>query len=231
MEDLKLPKKIYRLLLKVLKNIFQKIETLFKDMPRRSLPDRPAPAALPAKAKKELFKMDRSETLLVLGFKTISIKDPDRSALEVLDTILSGMSGRLFSAIRDKSALAYTLGCAQKLGVDTGFILFYVATTKEDLPMVKEKLYGQIKLIKETSVTDDELESAKKEMLSGYRLLMQTNASYSFQSALDELYGLGYENLYKYEERIKRVTKEDVKKVAEKYLDLNASTEVVIGPE
>ena len=79
-------------------------------------------------------------------------------------------------------------------------------------------------------IGSEELDSAKREIISGYKMLMQTNGSYSFQSALDELYGLGYDNLYKYEENINKVTKEDVKRAADKYLDLNAYTEVVVGP-
>ncbi|MDP3791967.1 MAG: pitrilysin family protein [Candidatus Omnitrophota bacterium] len=211
--------------------VFQKVEALFKSAPSRELQKKPLPEMLPGKIKKESFGMDRDQALLVLGFRTVGISNPDRYPLDVLDTLLSGMSGRLFSAIREKSGASYTLGCAQKLGLDTGFFLFYVATTKDKLELSKEKLYGEIKIIKDTAVSEEELNSAKKELVSSYKMLMQTNTSYSFQSALDELYGLGYDNLYKYEDQIKKVTKEDVKRVANKYFTLNAYTEIVIEPE
>ncbi len=211
--------------------VYHNVDSLFKDMPPRELPKRPIPENLPGKFKKEIFKMDKEETLLVLGFKTVSINDHDKYPLDVLDALLSGMSGRLFSAIRAKSAVSYTLGCVQKLGLDTGFMLFYVATTKDRLELAKEKLYGEIKLIKEIMMTDEELDSVKREIISGYKIAMQTNASYSFQSALDELYGLGYDNLYKYEEEIKKVTKEDIKRIADKYLDLNACAQIIIEPD
>jgi zinc protease len=213
------------------KKVFQKLESLFKDMTRASLPKRPSLEIPKDELKKKSFKMDKDQTLLMVGFKTVGINNPDKYPLDVLDTLLSGMSGRLFASIREKSAVSYTLGCVQKLGIDTGFMLFYVATTKNKLELTKEKLFNEIKLIRDTVVTDEELDSAKTEMLSGYKMLMQTNTAYSFQSALDELCALGYDNLYKYEDQIKKVTKLDIKRVADKYLNLNAYTEVIVGPE
>ena len=212
------------------KDIFQKVESLFKDLPRRELPKMPSVPLPDVKIKTAVFRMDKEETLLMAGFMTTTIGSPDRYALEVLNTLLSGMSGRLFASIRDKSGLSYALGCVQKLGVNTGYMLFYVATTKDKLQPARNKLFDEIKLIRENIVTDNELDSAKREILSSYRSSMQANAAYSFQSALDELYGLGFNNTYKYEEGIKKVAKEDVKRVADKYLNLNACAEIVIEP-
>ena len=213
------------------KEVSQKIEALFKEIPQRELPKRPVITSLPGKIDKETFKMDKEQALLLVGFKTVGVNDPDKYTLDLIDTLLSGMSGRLFASIRDKSGLSYTLGCAQKLGLDTGLMLFYVATTKDNIAASKEKLFNEIKLIRDNPVTDDELNFAKQEAISSYKMTMQTNAAYAFQSAMDTLYGLGYDNLYKYEEHIKNVTKEDIKRVAAKYLDLVAYTEIVIEPE
>ena len=211
--------------------VFQKTESLFKDIPRKVLPERPAVETPPDKIATETFKMDKEQAILLVGFRTVGIKNPDKYTLDVLDTILSGMSGRLFSAIREKSGISYTLGCVQKLGLDTGLMLFYVATTKENIKSARESLFNEIRLIRDNPAADEELNNAKREIMSGYKMLMQTNASYSFQSALDELYGLGYDNLYKYEDEIKKVTKEDLKKAADEYLNLNAYTEVVVESE
>jgi predicted Zn-dependent peptidase len=40
--------------------------------------------------------------------------------------------------------------------------------------------------------------------------------------ALDELYGLGYENTYHYDESIERVTKDDVNRIIKKYFSSDA---------
>src|SRR5678815_4271786 len=50
----------------------------------------------------------RAQAHVVLGFQGLTLVDPDRHALEVLSTVLSGMGGRLFTELRDKRSMAYT---------------------------------------------------------------------------------------------------------------------------
>jgi len=165
------------------------------------------------------------------GFETVDLKSPDRYALDVLGSILSGQSGRLFDTLRGKQSLAYTLGCVQRLGLDTGFLVLYVATTKDKIAQSKRALLNQIKDIKQRMVDDAELISAERELCTNYQLGTQTNMFFSSTTALDELYGRGYDNLYRYEGEINKVTKDDVKRVADKYLNLNAYAEVVVAPK
>ena len=211
--------------------VSNKIEALFKDIPRADLPKRPVSESAAGTINKELLNMDKEQALLMVAFKTVGVNDPDRYPLDVLETLMSGMSGRLFDSIREKSGLSYTLGCVQRLGKDTGLMLFYAATTKDNINFARDKLFAEINMIRDKIAAEDELDGAKRELISGYKMAMQTNSSYTFQSALDELFGQGYDNLYKYEENIKKVTKEDVKRVADKYLDLKAYAEVVVEPE
>ena len=80
-----------------------------------------------------------------------------------------------------------------------------------------------------SEVPEEELESAKRELISSRRIAGQTNSFFSFNTAMDELYGLGAENVYNYEKEIEKVTSQDVKRVAEKYLDPDSYAEVVIS--
>ena len=211
--------------------IFKKVETLFGDSQKsdsgKILP--PTQAACPATT--QTIKMDKAQALLMLGFKTVAIDSPDRYSLDLLSGLLSGASGRLFIGLREKSALAYTMGSAQKLGIDTGFILFYAATTIDKLGPAKKILFGEIEALRKAVVTEDELNAAKRELICAHKILMETNAANSFHTALDELYGLGYDNLYKFENEINKITKDDIKRVANKYLDLNSCAQVIIEPD
>jgi zinc protease len=213
------------------KNIFNKVDALFKEIQRRDLikPLKKVPAAVSPGS--TTLRMDKEQALLMLGFRTVAINNPDRYPLNVLSSLLSGTSGRLFIALREKSGLAYTMGSTQKLGLDTGFILFYVATTADKISESKKLLLNEISAIKQGLITDDELDAAKKEIVSYQNILMETNAANSFQSALDELYGLGYDNLYRFESEINKVTKYDIMDVANKYLDISSCAEVIIQPE
>ena len=213
------------------KSVVNKIETLFGDLIKRDVTGLSKTMASFDKVKTQNIEMDKEQSLLLIGFKTVSINDPDRYPLQVLSSIFSGSGGRLFMSLRDRLGLAYTLGCEQKQGMDTGFMLFYVATTKPKLQQSKKLLFDEINSVRENMVTDEELNSAKKELISSHSVFMQTNAANTFKSALDELCGIGYDSMYKYEEEIGRVKKEDIKRVADKYLTPNAYAEIVIQPE
>ncbi|MDP2929415.1 MAG: pitrilysin family protein [Candidatus Omnitrophota bacterium] len=211
--------------------IFKKVEALFGDSQRSDRGKTLIPATETCPATAQTVKMDKAQALFMAGFKTVAINSPDRYSLDLLSGLLSGASGRLFIGLREKSALAYTMGSAQKLGIDTGFILFYAATTIDKLGLAKKILFSEIEVLKKSVVTEDELSAAKRELISAHKILMETNAANSFQAALDELYGLGYDNLYKFENEINKVTKYDITRVANKYLDMNSCAEVIIEPD
>ena len=204
----------------------------FKDLKtKKALPVISAKRTKIESVKTKYLEMDKEQSLLLAGFETVDLKSPDRYALDVLGSILSGQSGRLFDTLRGKQSLAYTLGCVQRLGLDTGFLVLYVATTKDKIAQSKRALLNQIKDIKQRMVEDAELISAERELCTNYQLGTQTNMFFSSTTALDELYGRGYDNLYRYEGEINKVTKDDVKRVADKYLNLNAYAEVVVAPK
>jgi len=180
------------------------------------------------KTRSKTLNMDKEQSLVLFGFQTVSIENADKYALDVLGSILSGSSGRLFSIMRDRLSLAYALGCIQKLARDTGFSALYVACRKDKAAQVRKVLIEEIAAVKTAFATDDELAMAKRELETSHDIEMQANLFFSQNSALDELYGLGCDNLYKYKSGIDKVTKEDVKRAAEKYFDLGAYAEVVV---
>ncbi|MCX5678239.1 MAG: pitrilysin family protein [Candidatus Omnitrophica bacterium] len=208
-----------------------KLKGLFSDLKSKELSIPSAGETAIDKAKTVSIAMDKEQSLIALGFKAVSRKSPDRYPLEVLGAVMSGYSGRLFENLRNKLSLAYTLGCWQDYWTDEGIFAFYVATTKDKLPAVKKALIEELRKVKSSGITDDELRRAKRELSSRHQMAMQSNGFFTFNFAVEELRGLGYDNLYKYETEVDKVTKEDVRRVLDKYLDLGKSVEVVISPD
>jgi zinc protease len=192
------------------------------------------PEALPVKIdtlKSKVIEMKKEESLALMGFITTSVRDEDRYALDVLCSVLSGYSGRLFTNLRDRSPLAYALGCDQKLAKDTGYLVLHVATTKDKMSDTRKALITEIGNIRDRAVDENELIRAKRELATRYEISLQANGFVASQSAMDELCGLGQDNLFKYVLKIEKVTAEDVKRVAVKYLDLERYADVVIISE
>jgi len=206
-----------------------KIAEKFSDLGKKDVRFKPSKPPKLSAPRFRSVEMDREQALLVMGFETTTIKDRDRYALEVLSSVLSGQSGRMFNELRNKLSLAYALGCFQKLSLETGFFAFYVATTSDSVPAAKSSLVGEIAALLKKGVAEEELEMAKKELVSRDRIEKQMNSFFSLNSALDELNGLGYDNLYKYESEIGKVTRQDLIKAAVKYFNLNAYAEAVVS--
>src|SRR4029079_3160722 len=90
--------------------------------PAVSLPSRP-----PCQGPGLLLRTDDSEQgNFCLGCQGIAVSDPDRRAMQVLDTVLGGgMSSRLFQEIREERWLAYSIGSYSREHHDVGKWVVY----------------------------------------------------------------------------------------------------------
>ena len=180
---------------------------------------------------KELF-MDKEQAMVMFGFRGVGLKDQDRYGLDVLAAILgSSFSGRLFNSVREKLGQAYTLGGDSATALDAGWIYFYVLTTQENVARVQQILRQEIHDLQASPVSDTELKDTKAYLKGLFRAGLETNASLSFVSGLDELYGLGYRNYQDHEAAIDRVSVPDIQRLARQYCDLNKVVVVTTQPK
>lgn len=212
--------------------IYQDVNRLLGGLGKAEAP-RIAPAQDTAviAAREEFVHIPKEQSLVLLGFKGTTIEHADRFPLEIICHILAQPSGRLWTQIREKAAVAYTVGAYSVLGIDPGYLVIYAATTAENVQAVKTEIFNQLNSLKDIILSPEELEQAKTVIL-GHRLIeRQTNAARAMEAALDELYGLGYNHYTEYEEKIRSVTSTEISRIAKKYFDFNNYSLVVTGPE
>jgi zinc protease len=186
------------------------------------------PAKLMQEKIKEIIR-DKEQVHLVVGFLGTTLKDPDRFGLEVLDTILSGQSGRLFSQLRDKQSLAYSLSSFSLFGLDTGAFGIYIGTSPDKKEEAIKGVWQELNTIREEPVGEDELNRAKNILISQYELAMQTHSAQALEMGLNETYGLGQDFGKRYIQAIKEVDAAKVLEVARKYILPNAYVMVAVG--
>ena len=150
--------------------------------------------------------------------------------LEIICQVLSQASGRLFSQIREKMGLAYTLGAYQVLGLGRGYLVIYIATTDEVVETVKKEILYQLRLLKQEPLIEEELVQAKRAIIAERLMSRQTNSACALENSLDELYGLGFNYYLKYADQINRVRAKDIQRCANQYFDLDNYAVVVVGP-
>jgi zinc protease len=156
----------------------------------------------------------------------------DRDALLVLDSVLSGVqwpAGRLHKELRGRG-LVYLVHAHSFLGYGgPGYFGIYALTQPAKVKEVTRLIREHVKRVKDAPVPADELERARKMAVTVTLLGRQTNDALATNAALDELYGLGYDFSDDFAERVNAVTREDVQRVARKYLTRHAA--VVVRPE
>ena len=154
-----------------------------------------------------------------MAFPGVNIHNPDRHALELLQEALSDLGSRLFVRIRENLGLAYYVGAQHFLGLQPGYFALYAGTMPDKLAQVEEEMLNEVKLLRESGLTEEEIKRAKAKLLGQKKIARQDLGGYAVATALDELYGLGYQNCDQEDALYEAVTVEDVQQVIRKYLD------------
>ena len=181
-----------------------------------ALTDAPKPPPLAKTIPVESLK-DKAQGVIMVGYRGADMFSRDRYALELIDEASSDLGSRFFVRIREQMGLAYYVGASQMQGLVPGLFLFYLGTDPQKIERVKTALLDEINKLAAEGLTNDELARAKKKLLGQMQIANQSNDSFGYMAALDELYGLGFAHYKTLERDVEAVTLEEVKRVAAKY--------------
>jgi zinc protease len=160
---------------------------------------------------------EKAQGVIMVGYRGVDIFSKDRHALELIDEASSDLGSRFFIRIREQMGLAYYVGASQFQGLVPGLFAFYLGTDPQKIEPVKTALLDEIRKLANDGLTNEELARAKKKLIGQQQIAMQSNDSFGYQSALDELYGLGFDYYKKFEHDVDVVTLEEIKQTAAKY--------------
>jgi zinc protease len=113
--------------------------------------------------------------------------------------------------------LAYYVGASQMEGLVPGLFAFYLGTDPKKIEPVTAALLDEIHKLASEGLTSEELARAKKKLIGQQEIANQSNDSFGFHCAIDELYGLGFDNYKSTEREVNAVTLDKIKRVAGKY--------------
>ncbi|MBI4228223.1 MAG: insulinase family protein [Deltaproteobacteria bacterium] len=215
------------------KEVLKEVEKRFGEMKKVQLltPDI-KPEAPPLDIRTKIVdQKDKAQTHMIMGFHAPSLKDPDQYPFEVLNAVLSGQGGRLFTELRDKRSLAYTVTSFLTAGIEPGFFGVYIGSAPEKRDDAIAGIKEQLGLVLKEGITEGELNRAQNYLVGNFEIGLQQNSSQAAKMAFDEIYGIGWDEYKKYPDQIFSVTTEDVKRVANKYIDLERYTLAIVKSE
>jgi predicted Zn-dependent peptidase len=202
---------------------------LFGDMPPAgSLSIDPAPAVTPA-GSRQVIERPAQQAQIVVGFPGAGVADADYAAVKMLGAVLGGgTGGRLFTELREREGLAYSLGVVNPSRAGPGVILGYVGTVPASAAAAEAAMLREIARIRTDPPTPSELARARAYLVGTQAMDRRTNARQSWYLAFFELVGAGHDFPDRYAERLAGVTAADVQAAARRYLE--RPTIVVLRP-
>jgi predicted Zn-dependent peptidase len=175
-------------------------------------------------------KRKTEQTQLCLAFPGLSIVHPDRFKIDLLNIILGeGMSSRLFTEIRDKMGLAYSIQSYPEHFSDTGSMTVSAGVDAKNLSVAIKAIMAELARLKEP-IPEVELNKAK-ELFKG-RILLRMEDSRSVSSWLGGQEILTNEILTIDEviNTIEAVTVTDLRKLADEIIKPEQMRLAVVGP-
>ncbi len=195
----------------------------------RSL-EMPPEEARPTGVRESTLIKDRSQAHLVVGFRGLTLDDPDRYALELIAQMLAGQGGRLFLELRDRQSLAYTVSASNVEGLAPGHFTFYIATAPEKLERARDGIFAEIERLTREEPDRESLERAIRYGTGSFAINSQRNHSRAAHIALDSIYGLGADFTEGYPSALEQVTPADILRVAKRVFRTDAYTQSAVHP-
>ena len=192
------------------------------------VPPADEPPAAPRWAR---YRLAKKQAHIIVGGMGTTLDSSDRYALEVLTTILSGQSGRLFLDLRDRQSLAYSVSSSSLEGLDPGHVLVHMGTSPDKVDQALAALAGHLENLRREPVSGDELARAQRYLVGTHAIDLQRSGARAMLNALGERFGQGYDEYTRYPGRIRAVSAERVLEVANRYLAPEGLVRVVVGPE
>jgi zinc protease len=161
---------------------------------------------------------NRQQAHYMLIFKAVSAEHPDAPGLELLEHILSGQSGPLFTELRDKQGLAYTVSAFARLSQAAGYMAFYIGAEPSKLAQAEAGFQKVLKELHESLLPVEALARGINRMEADYYRERQSLASRSGEAAA--LAALGRPLSFNRDqiEKARGLTPQDVQRLIRLYL-------------
>lgn len=209
------------------------LEKYFGNWPKKGTPSEILPPTNGLKEGLFYLAKDVPQSVVVTGRFAPAKKSADFYPFTVLDFILGsgGFRSRIFQEIRTNQGLAYSAGSFYRPKGDYGVLGTYAMTKSSTTGKALSLLRSITERIKNDSISDGDLAGAKKSLNNSFIFSFRSTEQMARQQMMLEFDQLPRDYLLKYQDRISRVSREDVARVAGRYLLPGETITLVMGQE
>ena len=207
------------------------LEELLLKIPQGSFKPRNTSFAGPAQCGEQTEYLDREQAIVFEAYPDVGFKAEADLVAEVLDEILSDMSGPLFRSVREDQSLAYFVGASRLLGSDFGCFSLYAGTHPDTVQAVFNCFDIEMDRIRKGGVGSEEFEAALTRIKVHNRFSLQSPAARASRVALNALYGKPIMDWLDFETRIEALKLDQLAVFANTILSPDQRLRLTITPK
>jgi zinc protease len=182
----------------------------------------------PSSVKIAAESRDKAQTAIALAFPSPSRTDDSRFAASLIATVASGLGGRFFDELRDRQSLAYTVHAAVSEKRLAGVFLSYIATSPEKEGVARAGLLAEFAKLREQAVSPEELDRAREYVVGSHAISQESGGALLGEMLDAWMFGDGLREILEHDRRVRAVTAEQMRDVAEKYFDPEKRVEGIV---
>lgn len=212
--------------------VFPIVEKYFGPIPYAPKPE-PLTTIEPEQfAERTVTMVDKSQPFYIEGYHRPSYRDPDDAVYDVISDLVSeGRTSRLYrSLVRDKKIAAFSAGFSGLPGTKyPGLFSFFAVPLPGHTPQeMGQAIREQVDRLKNEDVTDDELQMVKTRAKANLLRQLANNQGLAIQLAENQLRYGDWRELFRSVDKIDKVTKADIRRVANKaFVDANRTVAII----
>ena len=208
-----------------------KVIPLFAEWPTGPIPKSNINQGVAKKSEVLKINRDLAQANVIIGGIGVARSNPDYYALTVMNYILGGggFGSRLMDEIRVKRGLAYSVGSFFDSKKYDGAFQLVLQTKNSSAVEAISLAMKQMEQIRKEPVSVEALQRAKNYLIGSFPMRFDTQGKLVNFLSQVEFFGLGLDYPEKYPTLIKSVSREDILRVAKRYLHPEQSLQVIVG--
>jgi zinc protease len=178
------------------------------------------------------LKKEAELPFILFDYRAPNLKSPDSFALDLLSVVLAGgRSSRLHHELVYKKRLAHEIDADYSaVSVDpTGFSISAQLLPGKDAAQLEREIDRELEKVKSELISDKELQKAKNQVEAAFVFAQDSIFGQAMKIGTYEIAG-GWRQMESYLDGIRKVNRDDIRRVAKKYLERDRRTVGVLIP-
>lgn len=207
-------------------------EKYFGRIPSRERPDERTTTEPPQNSERRVLLRETAQPLYLEGYHRPDYRSPDDAVYDAIaDLISEGRTSRLYRAlVRDKKIASFSAGFTGLPGSKYPHLFaFYAFPLPGHTPQeMADAIHIEIERIKNEDISDDELKMIKTRAKANLLRSLGDNEGLAFNLGLSQARYNDWRELFRSVERIDKVTKEDIRRVAKQtFVPVNRTVGII----